>query len=1768
MSTTVDSRVVEMRFDNKQFESGVATTISSLDKLKQKLNLDGATKGMENIDAAAKKVNMSSLGNAVDTVGVRFNALWTIADQTLRNITNSAYATGERLLKSLTIEPIKTGLQEYETQINAVQTILANTESKGTTLEDVNGALDELNTYADKTIYNFTEMTRNIGTFTAAGVDLDTSVSAIQGIANLAAVSGSTSQQASTAMYQLSQAMASGTVKLMDWNSVVNAGMGGQVFQDALKETARVHGVNVDAMIKKHGSFRESLTEGWITTDILTETLSHFTMAAEEGSEQWNEFKKSLMDQGYSEEQALAILKMANTATDAATKVKTASQLLDTLKETAQSGWTQTWEIIFGDFEEAKNLFSELYSTFAPIIEASAKVRNELLEGWAQAGGRADLLESMRNIFEGIGNIVKPIKEAFREIFPPTTVEQLVNFTAGIKNLTERFKNLFAEGSENANRLKSTFKGLFAILDIAKQIFGAVFKAIAPLFGGLGSLGGGVLGLTAKFGDWLVSVSESIRASGFLVKAVEKIHAVFAKIKEFLQPVIDGFKNFGNEVSANVTAAAGNIEKRLGPLAVLGNFIKAVFVGIGNVVKKIFPYVAGAASAIGGVLGDLMERITNSIQNADYNALFDIANGGIMTAIGVYIAKMFKSGSDIMDNASGLLENIKGILGGVGDALGAFTDSLKADTLKKIATAIAILAVSLLVLSLIPSEKLTTALLSITTLFGELMGSMAIFGKIGDVKGIGKISAALVALASALLVLSLALKIMSTMSWSEMSVGLITMTVGLGELVGAVWLLSMVPEKDLKKSTKAIKTLASSLLILSIALKIMGSMSWSEMGVALISMTVGLGAMVGAVALLPQDTGKRAAGLIGLAAAMVILGVALKIMGSMSWQELAIGLTALAGSLAILAGAMYLMQGAIPGALAMLIVAPALVVLAGAMKILGTMSWEEVGRGLTALGGALGILALGLTLMIAALPGAAALLVAAAALAILTPVLMLLGSMSLAEIGKSLLMIAGVFVVLGLAALVLQPLVPTILALSGSLALLGVACVAIGAGVIMLGLGLTMIATAGSAAALALVTIVSSLASILPYLAKQVGVYIITLCETIAGGAAAICEAVTVIVLAVVDALVEAVPYLVDGALVLLISLLESLITYLPTIVNYLVKIVVDLLYLLVDHIPTLLEAVFVFVAALLDGIAANISLIIDPLVNLFGAIFQGIADVIGPIIQSVIAPVLSILADLVVGIVEAIAPYIPELTEMFTTITTVIADAIVKIVEAIAPFLPDIKEMIDSICNVFITLLEQLAPVIDSITGLVRVLGDVIIDIFTSVESLLSTLCTSICDILTAFGDVVDEVCSGATEVLGGIEGVFDSAFGGIADVFDSVGGVIQTFLEGLEGIISAVGEAALNTGKGFEKLAGSISRLSGLGIDKIAGVLGSIATGLASINENEHDLEDTADAMWLLSGGIDGAAASIFVLKRDFGEVAELLSSMKSLITDTASEFSSASSVMETAGGELMNSLVNGISSNTPKFLIAVKSALMQFVMTIESQTNTAKKAFTTLVTSCAESISKKASLFRSAAKDLVKGFANGISEYTYLATAKARAMADAADKAAREELGINSPSRVFKEIGSGIPEGFAMGIAMFGGSIKDAVHGMSDTALGAISQSISRISDAINSDIDAQPTIRPVIDLSDVKSGVSAMNGMLDMDSSVGVRANITAINSMMNQRVQNGTNAEVVSAIDKLRNSIGKIGGDTYQINGVTYDDGSNITDAVRTIVRAARIEGRV
>lgn len=1270
MSTTVDERVVEMRFDNKQFEQNIQTSLSSLDKLKKSLNLEGAAKGLETVNDAANKCsgNMSPLSNAVETVRVRFSALEVMAITALQNITNSALAAGKNLVSAFTIDPIKTGFEEYETQINAVQTILANTSSKGTTLDQVNNALDELNHYADMTIYNFTEMTRNIGTFTAAGVDLDTSVAAIKGIANLAAVSGSNSQQASTAMYQLSQALAAGTVKLQDWNSVVNAGMGGQVFQDALKETVKVHGIAIDEMIKDEGSFRETLSKGWLTSDILTETLAKFTGDLNEDQ---------LRTMGYTDDQIKSIMEMGKTANDAATKVKTFTQLFDTLKEAAQSGWTQSWEIIVGDFEEAKELLTEVSDTFSAVINASADARNKMLQDWKDLGGRTMMIEAVKNVFEGLVSVAKPVREAFNEIFPPMTGKQLAEITERIRDLTAKFKM----GEESSKNLKNTFKGVFAVLDIVGQAFKAVAGGVGELIGLFLPAGNGVLSLTGSFGEYLVKLDETVKKTDIFGKAVSTVVDIVKTVITFVKTAGEKVKEFGKAAGekfdfpgfelfhsflervhdrmAQIGDGAGKMKsgvivafEMMGEALEKCKFLK-VMEALWTAVKVI---AGGIADAVGTMMGTLAEKLGN----ADFSGILDILNSIAVGGIALSVSKFLKSVTEPLEGLNGVLEGVTGILDGVRGCFEAYQTNLKAGTLLKIGAAIALLAGSIVAISLIDSDKLSASLGAITVLFANLLGAMAIFNKISSDTGkVSKACTAMIAMSVAVSILAGALKKVSDLDWGELARGLVGIA-GLTTIVVASSKAMASSQKQVMKGATsliifgaAIKILASAcedlsklqwdelgrgltgvgvlfaeiavflrvakfngkmistatgIVILSAAMKVLasackdfGQMEWSEIGKGL----AGIGGLLAELAVFTNLAGNAkhvmstGVALIAIGAAMKIFASAVKDFGQLQWDEIGRGLTAMGGALAEVAIAVNLMPKNMIGiGTGLVIVGGALETIANCMSKFGGMQWEEIGRGLTVMGGGLAELAISLNFMKGTLGGSAALLVASGALAVLAPVLSILGALSWEAIAKGLISIAGAFTIIGVAGAVLTPLVPTILALSGAFALIGVGVLTIGAGLLAAGTGLsalaigfTALATAGAAGATAIVAaltvIVTGIAGLIPAVLTKVGEGIIAICKVIAAGAPAIGEAVKAVVLTLIDVFVSCVPQLADGALQLVVGVLAALVTYTPQIV----------------------DLAFKFLIGILDGIASNLPSLIKAGVDVLVAFFVGIVD-------------------------------------------------------------------------------------------------------------------------------------------------------------------------------------------------------------------------------------------------------------------------------------------------------------------------------------------------------------------------------------------------------------------------------------------------------------------------------------------------------------------------------------------------------------------------------
>lgn len=1304
MSTTVDSRVVEMRFDNKQFESNVQTSMSTLDKLKQKLNLSGASKGLEGLNSAAKRVDMSGLGSGVEAVTAKFSALQVMSVTALANITNSAVNAGKNIVSALTIDPIKDGFTEYETQMNAVQTILANTQKEGTTVKTVNAALDELNHYADKTIYNFTEMTRNIGTFTAAGVKLDTSVSAIQGIANLAAVSGSSSQQASTAMYQLSQAIASGTVKLMDWNSVVNAGMGGQVFQDALVRTSEHLKTGAKDAISAKGSFRESLQTGWLTTEVLTQTLDQFATAADT-QEEYEAAVKKFVDQGYSKKQAKEMADMARTAGQAATKVKTFSQLIDTVKEALGSGWTETWRTIVGDFEDAKTLWTDVSDALSGMINKSADARNKVVKGWARLGGRTALIESFKNVFTALGKVITPIGKAFREIFPRTTAKQLYEITKSVRDFT---KGLIVSDS-TAKKIHSTFKGVFSVLDVGLDIVKTLGKGLFSLVGNFKGLGSGILTVTGHIGDFLSKLSSSIKDVNLFNKSFTS---------GFDTKVFDGLIGF--------------------------------FEGLWNVIAKV-------GSSVVKTFGSIGQAISDAFGKGD---IFEVLNSGLIAGILLTIKKFTGTIDDAFDGFGGVLENVTGILDDVRGCFEAYQKQLKAGALLKIASAIAILAGSLYLISMINPDSMNQAITAITVLFTELVAAMAAMNKWGGSSKLFDTTAVkMVGMSAAILILATALKSLSGLNWDQLAVGLTGVSVLLWELVAASVIMSATGSKMIKGSLGLI-ALAGAMKILASACKDFSKMSWEDIGKGLAAIG-GLLLEISAftnIASYAKHITRTGLSMMLIAASLKILASVMADFGGMDWNAIGKGLAGMGGALAELAIAMRLIpNGAVFKATGLVVAAAALKVIASALNDVGGMSQENVGKSLIAIGVALGELAIGLNLMKGTLGGSAALLVAASSLAILVPVIKTLGNMSWTEIGKGLLTLAGAFTVIGVAGALLGPIVPTILGLSAAFALLGVGMAGIGVGLIGISAGITALAAAGAAGATAIVAaltvIVTGILDLVPTIAKIIGNGIVEIAKVLG----------------------EAAPQLAESFLKLISESLKALAEYAPQIADSLFELLIGVINSLAVHTPELIQA----------------------FVNLLAKVFEGVADALNGIDTANLLK-----GILAVGMMSALAYALAGITAI-------------------------IPSAMAGLLGVGV-LIAEMSAILAAIGGLAQIPG-------------LSWL-------VEEGGNFLQKIGTAIGQFIGGI-------VGGVAKGFSSnmpeIGTNLSSFMENLKPFIEGAKTIDDATIKGVDNIVSLLSKITG---QNILESISSFITGTSSMDTFKTQLDAFGDAIVSFSQKVTG--------------------------------------------------------------------------------------------------------------------------------------------------------------------------------------------------------------------------------------------------------------------------------------------------------------------------
>lgn len=1393
MSQTIDKKIVEMAFENDKFEKNVATSMSTLDKLKSSLKFDKTVDAFSGLTNATRGLNLSSLLDGLTAAQTGFLTLAAVGIAQLNRIVSAAVDAGVRIAKALTVDPIKAGLDEYETKLNSVQTILANTQKEGTTLDIVTNALNELNEYADKTIYNFREMTRNVGTFTAAGVKLQTSVDAIKGIANLAAISGSNAQQASTAMYQLSQALSTGTVKLMDWNSVVNAGMGGQVFQEAIKETARVHGVAVDQMIEEEGSFRDSLQRGWFTSAILTETLAKFT--GDLNADQ-------LRTMGYTEEQIASIIKMGQTASDAATKVKTFTQLYDTLKEAAQSGWAQTWEIIIGDFEEAKSFLTELNDIFGAMIGSSADARNTLLQGWKDLGGRDLLLESVRNMLEAIMSFVGPISEAMREIFPPITVKQLLALTEGLKEFTKGLK-LTENG---ANTLKRIFKGVFALLDIVWYAITSLTKAIFGLSVELVPTAQTLINFIARIADFIVNLRDAIRNADGFGEVIEIIKRVLlsgiSAFKKFFEIVIEGMKNFKGINLDGFTNFIDKLKSKFKPLAAIGKTFMKVINFLKLALQKIAPIAIRLAEIVSSSVSSFMDKVTESLGKFEPERIITLINGGLLSGILLAIKKFVSKGSGLFDGVTDILDSVKG-------SLEAWQDSLKADTLIKIAAALGIMALSILLLATIDKDKLSGALLAMTAMFVQLGVSLAAFEKISSTANpvqMSTMAIGLLAISSAMLIMALAVRTLGTMDSQELVKGMIA-------IVSMIGVLSL-SAKTLSKNSGNMITGALALIVFSFAIRslskavlTLGSMDIEDLtkglvGVGILitelalfmkSMNLGglaltnvLGIIVlaGAIAVLVKSVVQlseingealfkaltaigvilaelslfvyataggttlllTAAGIAVISVAMLTLTKSMESLAGLSWEQIAIGLTAMAGALVLIGAASYLMPPTmIAQAAGLIVMGAALVVIADALKKMGSMNSEELGASLIVLGGSLLILTIALNAMTSALPGAAALFVAALGLMALAPALKILGSMSWDEIGRGLVALAATLLILGAAGALMTPVIPTLLGLGGAMLLVGAGMALAGVGLLAFSAGLAALAVSGAAGASALVIVISSIVGLIPMLVATLGRAI----------------------LAIVDVLVEGAPKLLEGIVLLLNILLDGLIEIVPKIVEVVVLLIEKLVTALAEKMPVIVQAGYDILKGFLSGVRDNIGEVATISISVINAYLDAVASKIPDLVDSG----WNLIISWVDGMKAGVGEHLPELMVAVQELGIAIIKGLVKgIIDGRNNAVDAIKELAKMVIEEFKYILGINSPstvfmefAVNMIAGLLKgfktngsqivtAVADIANKILDALKSKVSSISAAGTDLVSGFAkgirDYIGNAVKAATEL------------------------------------------------------------------------------------------------------------------------------------------------------------------------------------------------------------------------------------------------------------------------------------------------------------------------------------------------------------------------------------------------------------------------------------
>jgi hypothetical protein len=1278
--SSIDERVVGMKFDNSQFQKGVSDTNKSLDDLKKGLNLDGAAKSLQGLDAAGKNFSLAGMTSGIEAVASKFSALSILGITALVNIGNQAVNTGINLVKSLTVGPIADGFSDYNAKLGSVQTIMNAT---GADIGTVSGYFGELDTYADKTIYNLGDMTGAFAKFTNAGVDMDKSVPAIKGIANMVALAGQDAGAASIAMYNMSQSIAGGFLTTTDYKSLNLANVATKEWKGQMVDAAVAAGTlkkTGDGLYEFKGAkkaaseaelFNEHLAEGWATTDVLMGVLG---------------------DYGNTETE------IGKKAQAAAQDVKSFGMMMETLKAGVGTGWTDTFEIVVGNLHEAKALFTPLTETIGGFLSGMGEARNKILGEWKELGGRTAVIDTVKSAFQSLIDIIKPIKEAFREIFPPMTGQTLMTMTEHLKAFVETLK----PSEKTIANVKRTFKGVFAILDTGWLIIQKLWGVFQRLFNSMDGAGGGLLEITANIGDFFVKLRETllnsekfnnffIKLGDILVGAVgavkdfskwlgemaakfqlqDKINGAISHLKDFGKwlgqigdKVVAFFQNFKGIDTSGFTGAVDNFKNSFQPLKGLGDNLSKFWGGLVDIFQKALDIGKTLATKLGEAFRGMGSGAAEGIGQAfNVDTILGILGTGMLGGIVVLVKKIYDKIKEGTGGAGGgFLDSIKTAFGALTDTLSQMQATLKASTLLLIAAAIALLTISVVALSKIDPEKLLAALAAMTVMFVQLSAAMAVFAKISAGSSMVKLvlmGVALILVATAIRILAGAVAELAKNDWEQLSKGLLGVIALLGGLAGAMRLMPKNPTGMIATGIGMI-ALAVAIKILASAVGDFAGMNWEKMMQGLI----GVGIVLGGLALFTQ-LAKVNKGAVAQSAGLILLGVALKIIASavldfanMDPTKIQQGLGALTAVLGILA-----VFTRVVNPTGMLSTATAMVILGGALKILvtvlediGNIPFEVLKQGLGGMGAALVIIGIAMQMMPSnMLITAAALVVVGLALKIIVSALKDMGGMSWEEIGKSMVVLAGSLIILAGAMYIMSGAIVGALAMiivAGALALMAPVLIAfgkmswdeIGRGLTMLAASLAIIAL-GSLLLIPAVPILIGLGIAVTLLGVGMalaGVGILAfsaglLALSVAGGVG------TGVLVAMVMALIGLIPYAMEQLGIGILKFAEVIATGGPAITAALVTVLMSLIDSINIIAPLIIDCLWNLVTLLVNKLVEGIPFLVDAGMKLLIGILKGIGDNIGQVVDSA--------TDIIVNFLNGIANNLPRIIDAGTNI-------------------------------------------------------------------------------------------------------------------------------------------------------------------------------------------------------------------------------------------------------------------------------------------------------------------------------------------------------------------------------------------------------------------------------------------------------------------------------------------------------------------------------------